>query len=254
MKLIAPLLLAPLVIALNPASAQHTHTSRAAARGAAASSGPKGGCVKVGELSPNIPGLPLGSCPKALYTLSRVPAIKLDYASPMENLAVLRETFGLDTSTITLGYSDIKVGSGALAVPGKFFSILYTGYLADGTVFDASSKHGGDPIVIQYGKHNVIPGWDTGLDGMHVGGKRRLYIPYELAYGANGQPPSIPAKAELIFDVELVSQSDARPAPKPAPAPPAPASPPPSTKPATAPPTSMNTPATPNTPPTSKTQ
>jgi peptidylprolyl isomerase len=234
MKLIAPLLLASLVIALSSASAQHTRTSKTAAH-SAVSSGTRGGCVKVGELSPKIPSLPPGSCPKALYTLSKVPSIKLDYASPMENLATLHETFGIETSTITLAYDDIKVGSGALAVAGKFFSVLYTGYLADGTEFDSSTKHGGEPIVIQYGKHNVIPGWDTGLDGMRVGGKRRLYIPYELAYGANGQPPAIPAKAELVFDVELVSQSDTRPAPKPTPMV---ATPPPSTKPATVPPTS----------------
>jgi peptidylprolyl isomerase len=239
MKLISPLFVASLVIGQNFALAQHPHphSSHASTHTAASPSGLHG-CVNVGEISSQIPALPAGACPKALYALSRVPSVKLDYASPMVNLAALRETFPLDSSSITLAYYDIKVGAGALAVPGKFFSMLYTGYLLDGTEFDSSAKHGGDPIIVQYGKHGVIPGWDTGLDGMRVGGKRRLYIPFELAYGANGQPPVIPAKAELIFDVEFLSQTDTRPEPKPAPKPEA-ATLPPSTKPATAPPTSM---------------
>lgn len=240
MKLNSILLLASLVLAQTLASAQHKHTAQGSTHAAASSAGVHG-CVNVGEISSKIPALPAGACPKALYTLSRVPAVRLDYASPMENLEALRATFPLDSSKITLAYYDIQVGTGALASPGKYFSILYTGYLTDGTEFDSSAKHGNDPIVIQYGKHNVIPGWDTGLDGMRVGGKRRLYIPYELGY-PNGQPPVIPAKSELIFDVEFVSQSDTRPAPKPSPAP---VPQPPSTKPATAPPTSMDPAAAP---------
>lgn len=99
-------------------------------------------------------------------------------------------------------------------MPHKFYSIHYTGYLADGTKFDSSFDHpGAEPITIEYGQHQVIPGWDTGFDGMHVGGKRRLFIPYQLAYGATAKGP-IPARSELIFDVELVSQSDTPPAPK----------------------------------------
>jgi peptidylprolyl isomerase len=105
--------------------------------------------------------------------------------------------------------------------------VHYTGYLADGTVFDTSI--GKDPITFPYGAHRVITGWDTGFEGMRVGGKRRLFIPYQLAYGAAGKPPIIPEKAMLIFDVQLISQSDTPPAPKtpptvpPPPPPPAPA-------------------------------
>ena len=107
--------------------------------------------------------------------------------------------------------------TGELAAPHKWYTIQYTGYLVDGTKFDSSYDHpGAEPFSIPYGQHQVIPGWDTGFDGMHVGGKRRLFIPYQLAYGSNGKPP-IPPKAELIFDVELISQSDERPAKAPAP-------------------------------------
>lgn len=243
MKLISTLLLTSLVIVQNPASAQQKHTSQVAPRAHAAS--PAGGCVKVGDISAKVPALTAGTCPKALYTISRVPAVKLDYVSPMENQAALRETFPLESASITLAYIDTKVGSGALAEKGKYFSILYAGYLTDGTEFDSSAKNGGEPLVIQYGKHSVIPGWDTGLDGMRVGGKRRLFIPYELAYGANGKPPVIPAKAELIFDVEFVAQGDTPPAPKPAPAPPAASTPPPAAKPAPAPPASTDPAAAP---------
>jgi peptidylprolyl isomerase len=84
--------------------------------------------------------------------------------------------------------------------------VHYTGWLADGTKFDSSVDRG-QPIEFPQGNRRVIPGWDTGFDGMRVGGKRRLYIPYQLAYGENRKGP-IPAKANLIFDVELVAQRD----------------------------------------------
>ncbi|HEV2647112.1 MAG TPA: FKBP-type peptidyl-prolyl cis-trans isomerase [Acidobacteriaceae bacterium] len=220
-------------VAQGAAKASHpatTHTS-------AAAHSDLHGCVKLEALSPKIPALPsAASCPKALYVVSKMPVVKLDYVSPMEDQAALHETFGIDSSSVTLAYVDTKVGTGPIVAHGKFDSLLYTGYLTDGTEFDSSAKHGNEPIVIQYGEHNVIPGWDTGLDGMRVGGKRRLFIPYELAYGAAGHPPAIPAKAELIFDVELVSQSDERPMPKPAPAPPTSTVPKPSATPATPPP------------------
>jgi peptidylprolyl isomerase len=115
---------------------------------------------------------------------------------------------------------DTKIGTGELAQPRKWYTVHYTGYLTDGTKFDSSVDRG-EPITFPYGAHRVIPGWDTGFEGMHVGGKRRLFIPYELAYGESGRPPVIPPKAELIFDVELISQSDTPPEPKTPPATPA---------------------------------
>jgi len=121
--------------------------------------------------------------------------------------------------TISLKYIDTEVGTGELAPDKGFFTVKYTGYLAaDGKKFDSSEDHPGkEPITFPVGSHRVIPGWDTGFTGMHIGGKRRLYIPYELAYGDSGRPPVIPPKSDLIFDIELVSVSDKPPAPKPRP-------------------------------------
>jgi len=197
-------------------------------------------CVKVPDLSRKIPALPAGvPCPKALYTIVTEPPVKLENVSPMES-ADLRKILGLEGTSITLAYVDTKVGPGPLALPHKWYTIKYTGYLVDGTKFDSSDDHPNDPpFSIPYGQHAVIPGWDTGFDGMHVGGKRRLFIPYQLAYGAT-ERQGIPAKSELIFDVELLSQSDNDPTPKPppalaAPATPAPAPAAPATPPATPP-------------------
>jgi peptidylprolyl isomerase len=176
-----------------------------------------GGCARLPELSPKIPALPAGlPCAKPLYTITTQPAIKLDYISPLEG-EDLKDTLGIESSTFSLDYVDTKIGTGELATPHKWYSINYTGYLTDGTKFDSSLDRG-EPISIPYGQHRVIPGWDTGFDGMRVGGKRRLFIPYQLGYG-NNPHQAIPAKSELIFDVELVAISDTQPKPKMPPAP-----------------------------------
>lgn len=118
-------------------------------------------------------------------------------------------TVGCPKIEYALTYVDTKVGTGELAQPLKMLTVAYTGYLSDGTKFDSSYDHPDHkPITFPYGLHRVIPGWDTGFEGMHVGGKRRLFIPYQLAYGEMGRPPVIPPKSELIFDVELISQAD----------------------------------------------
>lgn len=107
-------------------------------------------------------------------------------------------------------YVDVAAGTGAPAEPGKVYVVHYTGWLRDGTKFD-SSRDRGTPFRFEQGKRRVIPGWDAGFEGMRVGGRRRLFIPYQLAYGVKGRN-TIPPRAELIFDVELLGQEDAPPA------------------------------------------
>jgi peptidylprolyl isomerase len=141
---------------------------------------------------------------------------------------------GIVKTAFSLRYQEIKVGTGAVAEPNKLYKVHYTGWLAaDGRKFDSSYDHPrspvldkdgkpvldadgkpklgeAQPIVFPQGYRKVISGWDQGFEGMKIGGKRRLFIPYQLAYGELGRPtgnpkdPGIPAKADLIFDVELV--------------------------------------------------
>jgi FKBP-type peptidyl-prolyl cis-trans isomerase FkpA len=100
---------------------------------------------------------------------------------------------------------DLKVGSGATATAGKLISAHYIGRFPDGKKFD-SSYDAGLPIDFLLGAGKVIKGWDIGIEGMRVGGKRKLTIPPELAYGAKGTPGGpIPPNATLVFDVELVA-------------------------------------------------
>jgi peptidylprolyl isomerase len=138
-------------------------------------------------------------------------------------------------------YEDIKVGAGPEGEAGKLWHIKYTGWrAADGVKFDSWEDHkqpvmgkdgkpelGPDgkpemepqPIAIPLGMGRVIPGFDYGLTGMKVGGERRLFIPWQMAYGTRAIPdrpdhPGIPAKSDLIFDVQLVEMTD-MPAPHP---------------------------------------
>jgi len=97
------------------------------------------------------------------------------------------------------------VGSGPEVKDGDTVHVQYTGTLTSGKKFDSSYDHGGDPFKVTVGQGEVIKGWDEGLLGMRVGGKRRLRIPSDLGYGAAGSPPDIPANAGLVFEIELVS-------------------------------------------------
>ena len=98
---------------------------------------------------------------------------------------------------------DLAVGAGPEAKSGQRVSVHYTGWLTDGKKFD-SSKDRGKPFDFTLGKGMVIQGWDQGVVGMKVGGKRKLTIPGDLAYGARGYPGLIPPNATLVFEVELL--------------------------------------------------
>jgi peptidylprolyl isomerase len=149
---------------------------------------------------------------------------------------VPRVVHGLVKMPFALRYEDVKVGTGAAGETGKLWHLKYTGWrAADGVKFDSWDDHkqpkmGSDgkpvmgpdgkpvlgdpvPIAIPQGMGRVIPGFDYGLEGMKIGGKRRIFIPWQMAYGTRSIPdrpdhPGIPAKSDLIFDVELVDQTD----------------------------------------------
>ena len=108
------------------------------------------------------------------------------------------------TTASGLVYEDLQVGDGTTAKSGDTVSVNYTGWLADGTKFNSSLDRG-QPLDFSIGAGQVIPGWDEGVNGMNVNGTRLLVIPPDLAYGASGYPPTIPANATLTFEVQLVA-------------------------------------------------
>ena len=186
----------------RPAAAHTVHHSVAA-----------GGCAKLpSEISTKVPALPVGSsCPKIMFTLVTRPQATIEYASPAA-IPTLATYLGVESNTITEYYADTKIGTGAPAEGSKYYTVNYTGYLADGTKFDTSLDRK-EPFQFTVGQHAVVAGWDTGFGGMKVGGSRRLYIPWELGYGTRPQA-KIPPKSMLIFDIELVSVTNTPPPPK----------------------------------------
>jgi FKBP-type peptidyl-prolyl cis-trans isomerase FkpA len=115
---------------------------------------------------------------------------------------------------------DLKVGTGPVAKKGDNATVQYSGWLTDCKLFDTSRKAGRTAFTVQIGSGQVIPGWEEGIPGMKVGGKRKLIIPSQIAYGAQGQTDTttgatiIPPNATLIFQIELVSLA---PGPSPSP-------------------------------------
>jgi peptidylprolyl isomerase len=171
--------------------------------------------------------------PKPATTVAK-PAVKKPVTPATSAIKLppgVKPVKGVLKTAFTLKYQDFVIGTGAVAEPGKLYKVHYTGWLAsDGTKFDSSYDHRmpvmdkdnkpvsdpdgkpklGDPQPLSFpqGRGRLIPGWDQGFEGMRIGGKRRLFIPYQLAYGVPGRPPKIPAKSDLIFDVELIDVTD----------------------------------------------
>jgi FKBP-type peptidyl-prolyl cis-trans isomerase len=113
------------------------------------------------------------------------------------------DTIALTKTPSGLRYQDVVEGQGTAATPDRTVSVHYTGWLPNGEKFD-SSRDRNEPFSFTLGAGQVIAGWDEGVAGMKVGGRRKLVIPADLGYGTAGAPPAIPPGATLVFDVELL--------------------------------------------------
>jgi len=136
---------------------------------------------------------------------AQTPAHKAQVVRPNTNAPTKVTGDGFKTES-GLQYWDIKIGLGPLAKAGDHVKVHYTGWLTTGKKFD-SSVDAHQPYEFTLGNSEVIKGWDEGVAGMKVGGKRQLRIQPELAYGEAGHPPQIPQNATLIFDVRLLAIS-----------------------------------------------
>ena len=138
-----------------------------------------------------------------ILAITLLVAVNLAFAQKTDSGGPTKVT-GEPTKTASgLEYWDIKVGTGAEAKSGQKVKVDYTGWLTSGKKFD-SSVGTGRPFSFDLGGGQVIKGWDEGVVGMKVGGKRQLRIPPDLAYGQKGYPGAIPQNATLIFDVQLI--------------------------------------------------
>lgn len=145
-------------------------------------------------------------CTNFLLQYAVKPVVK---AKPSEeanrNNAVAQALLGSGNSAVRtvqgVKIEDMKVGTGPVAQSGNRIKVYYVGKLTNGKTFDASTKK---PFAFKLGKGEVIRGWDIGCEGMRIGGKRRLTIPPEKAYGKAGAPPTIPGNATLVFEVTLL--------------------------------------------------
>ena len=183
------------------------------------------------------PAAPSAAKPATTATATAKPTATKSTAASTKLPAGVPAVQGPVQTAFSLKYQEIKIGTGAVAEPNKLYKVHYTGWLAsDGRKFDSSYDHrtpvvdadkkpvldadgkqklsDPQPLVFPQGYGRLIPGWDQGFNGMKIGGKRRLFIPWQLAYGAKGRQtndpknPGIPAMADLIFDVELIEVTD----------------------------------------------
>jgi FKBP-type peptidyl-prolyl cis-trans isomerase len=143
-------------------------------------------------------GMALAIVPLSAQTPAKKPAHSMAHAG-----GPTKVTGEGVTTPSGLQYWDIKVGTGEEAKSGSHVKVHYTGWLTSGKKFDSSV--GSAPFDFTLGQGEVIKGWDEGVTGMKVGGRRQLKIPPKLAYGEDGHPPQIPPNSTLIFDVALMA-------------------------------------------------
>jgi FKBP-type peptidyl-prolyl cis-trans isomerase len=163
----------------------------------------------------------LAACGYPDATASSGPAATTEQTTPtpLAGADSFSEGAGIEPTTFPDGlkWINLKVGTGPMATRGDVVRVHYTGWLANGTKFD-SSRDSGQPFDVTLGQGQTVQGFEEGILGMQVGGRRRIIIPPALGYGDQGQPPTIPPKSTLDFTVELVAiTGHASPSPSPSP-------------------------------------